>query len=134
MRIAIFILGIVLSSCVKRTCPTNGEEIMGYSTYMDFCDYEKIDSLKHEIFMGNVSAYNELRDIYMVSGKSTEFLGYALIMANKGVDEAYGDVSFCLEFQRVIEKKSSGKDSIISYLPIYFSRFEMEAGDVKEIE
>lgn len=80
------------------------------------------DSLKHSIQKGDKKAFDELFDIYSLSGNRNEFLYYAIFMAEKyNYDKAFYAVYFILDKKNTNERLTSIAD--------YYLIKSFESGD-----
>jgi hypothetical protein len=97
--IPIAVLVFSLLACTSQYNESKSMEVESTESLFEayYNNNTLLDSLKSEMFEGNVNAYAELRDIYFLSEHRNEFLFYAFYMSDvHGFVDAREDLRFML--------------------------------------
>lgn len=94
LKFTFFILLLTLFSCNNRKAIKENTE----NAILNSKQSGNENILKERLLIGDTLAYFELRQLYISSDNLTDFLPWAMIMANKySFETAYYDVFFCIQ-------------------------------------
>jgi hypothetical protein len=94
---ALFFSLLFNSQCKSPNKQSNNNELKSPESNLKMEELNDQD-LKKRLLVGDTTAYFELRKQYVDRNKPTDFLPWALVMANKyKFETAYYDVFFCIQ-------------------------------------